>query len=321
MNTFAGAIRSLTRIGRGPLGLLVMAVILGAATGAALAQDEGNAPAEPAQATSTEQTTDATTTTTDELATTTDVADETTVAEDSTSTEEDGKSSADTAASEELTTTTSDDLNSVQYSSTRVAEPKVADDSNTCTEWNAKLNGYDGELTFTDANSNPVTFTFTSSDGGLTSVWHASAPFFGEILVKSGSGDNSVTTVTVNGEQDGTVTSPNVNPQGQRQQISHICVRGTVETSTTTTTSTPNTGSTAGTTGGGGGSNPAGVQGATGGGGNAPATANQAGAAAEVSSSSGGLPFTGMHAPLLILMGLALAGAGFVLRRRLKDVS
>jgi hypothetical protein len=320
MNTFAGAIRSLTKIGRGPLGLLVMAVILGAATGAALAQDEGNAPAEPAQATSTEQTTGATTTTTDELATTTEAADETTVADDSEGTEEDSESSADAAASE-LTTTTSDDLNSVQYSSTKVnsnADNGGGSEFN-CTEggW-TKLDGYNGTLTFTDSNSNPITFTFTSTDGGQTSVWHASAPFTGEILIKSGNNPaqgSEATTITVNGAQDGTVTSPARNAQGQTQQISHICVRGG---SSTTTTSTAFTGSTAGTTGGAK-KSPSGVQGAAGGGGNAPA--NQGVAAQQVSSSGGGLPFTGMHAPLLILMGLALAGAGFVLRRRLKDVS
>jgi hypothetical protein len=342
-----------------------MAVILGAATGAALAQDEGAAPAaEPAQATDVQSAVDTSATTTDELVTTTDAADETTVPDDAvdTDSDSDGEGSADAPAASDLTTTTSDDLN-VQYSATKVADTKVPDPNNTCTEWNAKLEGSSGTLTFTDTNGTPVTFTFLSPDGGKTSVWHASAPFTGEILVKSAhDSDNNigseVTTYSYTNQLSGTVTSPaqHTIPGGAtvRNNISHICVRGTVSTSsestttpisipstttastttastttastTTASTSTPSStsvpvGSNAGTTAAA--TQPAGVAGTTGGGGGGggKAPAENQGVAAQASTSGGGLPFTGMHAPLLVLMGLALAGAGFVLRRRLKDVS
>jgi len=34
-------------------------------------------------------------------------------------------------------------------------------------------------------------------------------------------------------------------------------------------------------------------------------------------NASGGLPFTGLHVPLLILIGLGMAATGVVLKRRL----
>jgi hypothetical protein len=177
----------------------------------------------------------------------------------------------------------------------------------------------------------------------------ASAPFTGEILIKSSTTDETHgLTITGTGHTV-TFTSPSQNQNGVYQNISHVCVKGqggttstttgttstvtTTETTSTTSTTTPSTttttpssttstGSTAGTTAAGA-TQPAGVAGTTGGGGGggkAPAQ-NQGVAAQAATSSGGGLPFTGLHAPILILMGLALAGAGFVLRRRLKDVS
>jgi len=354
--TFGGAIRSLSKIGRGPLGLLVMAVILGAATGAALAQDEGNAPAvDPAQATESADTSTSIPTTTDELATTT-AADETTTAPEDVKGPESGSSDESTAS--DLTTTTSDDLN-VSYQSQSVRDvkdpPTFAAD--------CKEGGFGDEVTPPGTKTQVVdgvtlTFEFFQVPGGDTSSGvkvSASAPFTGEILIKSSTTDETHgLTITGTGHTV-TFTSPSQNQNGVYQNISHVCVKGqggttstttgttstqttstlttsttsTLTTSTTTpsttTTSTPSTtstGSTAGTTAAGA-TQPAGVAGTTGGGGGggkAPAQ-NQGVAAQAATSSGGGLPFTGLHAPILILMGLALAGAGFVLRRRLKDVS
>jgi hypothetical protein len=42
-------------------------------------------------------------------------------------------------------------------------------------------------------------------------------------------------------------------------------------------------------------------------------------AAASAQEAAGSLPFTGMHAPLLIVVGLGMAAAGLVIRRRLGD--
>jgi len=349
--TFGGAIRSLSKIGRGPLGLLVMAVILGAATGAALAQDEGNAPAaavEPAQATESADTSTAIPTTTDELATTT-AADETTTAPEDVKGPESG-SSESTAS--DLTTTTSDDLN-VSYQSQSVRD--VKDPPTQAAD--CKEGGFGDEVTPPGTKTQVVdgvtlTFEFFQVPGGDTSSGvkvSASAPFTGEILIKSSTTDETHgLTITGTGHTV-TFTSPSQNQNGVYQNISHVCVKGqggttstttgttstvtTTETTSTTSTTTPSTttttpssttstGSTAGTTAAGA-TQPAGVAGTTGGGGGggkAPAQ-NQGVAAQAATSSGGGLPFTGLHAPILILMGLALAGAGFVLRRRLKDVS
>jgi hypothetical protein len=100
-------------------------------------------------------------------------------------------------------------------------------------------------------------------------------------------------------------------------------IPGTTNTVTDCTTSTTSTtSSTAGTTTTGGvegtttsgGSTTSSVGGTTkkhgGGNGNGPA-------AGTVQNASGGLPFTGLHVPLLILLGLGMAVTGLVLRRRL----
>jgi hypothetical protein len=279
---------------------------------------------------------------------TTTAEDLTTVADDTEATDTDGEGSADAPASD-LTTTTSDDLNSVGYSSTKVAgdkaPPTFAAD--------CKEGGFGDEVTPPGTKTQVVdgvtlTFEFFQVPGGDTSSGvkvSASAPFTGEILIKSSTTDTTHPLVITGTGHTVTFTSPSQNKKGIYQNISHVCVKGTGSTTTgttstgstttttdttsttstlttstqsTTTTSTPNTGNTAGTTGAG--TQPAGVAGTTGGGGNAGKQAQ--GVAAEAATSSGGgLPFTGLHAPILILMGLTLAGAGFVLRRRLKDVS
>jgi hypothetical protein len=70
----------------------------------------------------------------------------------------------------------------------------------------------------------------------------------------------------------------------------------------------------AGATGGGGGA--AGEQAEGGGQPNVPGGGGTN--VAESGRAAGGeLPFTGLHAPLLVLIGLGMAGGGFALRRRL----
>jgi hypothetical protein len=48
-------------------------------------------------------------------------------------------------------------------------------------------------------------------------------------------------------------------------------------------------------------------------------SANNGNVAGNAQTANGGLPFTGLHAPLLVLIGLGMAVAGFGLRRRLDN--
>jgi hypothetical protein len=102
-----------------------------------------------------------------------------------------------------------------------------------------------------------------------------------------------------------------------------VTVTGECDEETTTTTSTGTSTSTdsstvavAGTIASGGGHNgQGGTKGAKSG-----KKAGPGGAAAgDAREAAGGLPFTGLHAPLLILIGLGMAVAGLTIRRRLGD--
>jgi hypothetical protein len=59
---------------------------------------------------------------------------------------------------------------------------------------------------------------------------------------------------------------------------------------------------------------------AGGGSGSGGGNGNNGSAAGNAQVAQGGLPFTGLHAPLLALFGLAMAAAGLSLRRRLNGL-
>ncbi len=83
-------------------------------------------------------------------------------------------------------------------------------------------------------------------------------------------------------------------------------------TSTSSTEGTTTTGGTEGTTTSGG-STTSNVAGTT----NKKKSGGNGAAAVTATNTSGGLPFTGLHVPLLILIGLGMAATGVVLKRRL----
>jgi hypothetical protein len=307
-------------------GVAVISVVaVGSIAGVAFAQDAdvnsaGTDTSAAEQQTSTSDPTTSDSTTTSDP-TTSSTAEDTTTTSGDTST-----SGGEVPDSSYQTTTTSDALNALTRSSS--VQPATADDTNTCKDWDGKVEP-PGPGTITVTQTGTVTLVFVFSADKLTATWSASAPFTGEILVKAGP---QAQTTTVNGETTGTVTgNVTTNPQGKTitQAISHICARGggTVTTTTTTTTtsttsttststtdtsstttSTP-TGGTAGTTGSGGG-----------GGGNEKAAGTTAksapAAAAQATQASGGLPFTGLHVPALILIALGMTVAGVLLRRK-----
>jgi hypothetical protein len=330
MSAFAAWIRSISTRGRGPIvASVTMLVVLGSATGAALAQDKGNAENSQAAQSST-TTSDLTTSNSDPTTSTSDPT--TTTSDDKTTTSDD---EGTTSTSEELvgptdsTTTTSDTLN------TLAADPRVEPRATTC----EKIDPVTAlqTATVTVGNPNDVTLTFTFNQKGdsneaTSATWSSSAPFTGDIIVKAGneqSGGGEITYSYVNATT-GTVSSPFTNQNGQTLGISHVEICGeegtgtTPTTSTTTTTFTqpPTTTSTTvpGTTGGGG---VAGTTGAGGGGGGAAGQTAEGGdqpavaQAAQAAPAESGLAFTGLYAPLMVLVALAMGTAGFALRKRI----
>ena len=146
----------------------------------------------------------------------------------------------------------------------------------------------------------------------------------GTTITNTQTGSTDVTTIP---GTTGTVTEPGstvTNTQPGSTDVTTVpgstvisTVPGETNTSTVCTTST--TSSTAGTTTTGG------TEGTTTSGGS---TSNVAGttkkkksgngpAATAVQNASGGLPFTGLHVPLLILLGVGMAATGLVLRKKL----
>ena len=201
-------------------------------------------------------------------------------------------------------------------------------------------------------NAGPTPPAYTNA------TWSSDVPFTGKILVKSANnpaiGTSFYTTDVVNATT-GTITTPATNGRGQPQAISHVCLNGTgstttstgttttgtttthttttdttttdttttdtTTTDTTTTDTTTGTGTTpvAGTTGAGG---TAGVVGGGGGGGKGAGkdAGGVAGAAAgEAQAGGGSLPFTGFHAPLMVLVALTMGAVGLALRKRLGE--
>jgi hypothetical protein len=332
MSSFAAWIRSFSTRGRGSIvAAVTMMVVLGCATGAALAQDKGNEnAAENSQAAQSSTTTsDLTTSNADPTTSTSDPT--TTTSDDKTTTSDD---EGTTSTSEELvgptdsTTTTSDTLN------TLAVDPRVEPRATTCEKIDPVTASQ--TATVTVGNPNDVTLTFTFNDAGegeaSSATWSSSAPFTGDIIVKAGneqSGGGEITYSYVNATT-GTVSSPFTNQNGQTLGISHVEICGErgdtttppTTTTTTTTTAPPTTTATTvpGTTGGGG---VAGTTGAGGGGGGAagqtaaggdqPAVAQ----AAEAAPAESGLAFTGLYAPLMVLVALAMGTAGFALRKRI----
>ncbi len=330
-------IRALLHSRRVPLGVMVTAVIaLVSATGVALAQDTSGQNA----ATESQASADPTTSTSDP---TTSTSDRTTTTED---TDDSTASSDESASPSDQTTTTSDELN---HLTAQVRTPPTTNPSDdNCAEggWGKIDNVAEGALTrtltYTDVNAVTVVFTFVFNASKTEATWSSSAPFTGEILVKSANDPASITPVTA--ATTGTITTPGTGPQGQPQAISHVCVRGTVttettttetttttdtttETTTTDTTTTDTTTDTTGTTTTGTTTDTGGTAGTTqaggGGGGGVAGTKEAApeggGAAREATTASGGLPFTGLHAPLMVLVALGMGAAGLALRKRLNS--
>jgi hypothetical protein len=353
-------IRTLLHSRTSKLGVTVIAVIaLGSLTGVALAQEPSDQSVASDSSTSsdptTSSTTDPTTSTADPTTSTTDPTTTTTDSNYGSS----GPSSQDSTNSAAQTTTTSDQLNQLVGSKARVDSTNPSDDNCATGGWGKVDEVADGDitrtLTYTDVNTVEVVFTFVFNSDKTSATWSSSAPFTGEILVKS----STVAETTPIGpppQTTGTITSPATNQNGQPQAISHVCVRGTVtETTTTTTdttttetttttdttdttttdttttdtttgttstgstttdtggTTTTSTGEAAGTTAGGG-------TGGTTNDGNTPKAKTTNGAVAgQVASSSGGLPFTGLHAPLMILVALGMGAAGLALRKRINS--
>jgi hypothetical protein len=336
---------------RGSLAVLVAIVmVLVTATGVALAQDPSTEQATQSQS----STSDPTTSTSDP--TTSSTSDSSTSTSDSSTTtsDEDGEAS-DEGTTSEQTTTTSDTLNTIAVA------PRDHLSSTTPPTTCVKIEDVDfGGLTTSTVvgqTTNTVTLTFTFNhknndpsdpdySEATSATWSASAPFTGEIIVKSGSGE---VTTTVTNATTGTIISPG------GQGVSHVEIcghRGTTTTTTSTDTSTTDTSttdtsttdtsttdtsttdtSTTGTTttgtGGTAGTTTAGttptqgVAGAVGGGG----PSGKAGGgttspvAEEAVEAQGGLAFTGLHVPALILIALGTSAAGLVLRKRLEDAA
>jgi hypothetical protein len=352
--SFVGFFRRSLRASRGSLAVLIAIVmVLATATGVALAQDPSTEQATQSQS----STSDPTTSTSDP---TTSTSDPTTSTSDSSTTtsDEDGEAS-DKGTTSEQTTTTSDTLNAIAVA------PRDHLSSTTPPTSCEKLENFDfGGVTTTvvvGQSTNTVTLTFTfnekpgEEDESTGATWTASAPFTGEIIVKS-SGDTYTTTVAPPATA-GTITSPGDVINGNTQGISYveICGYGTTTTTGSTTTSTrttdtttvttgttstdtsttdtsttdtttTGTGGTAGTTTAG--TTPTtpptqGVAGAVGGGG----PSGKAGGgttspvAEEAVEAQGGLAFTGLHVPALILIALGTTAAGIVLRKRLEDAA
>jgi hypothetical protein len=297
-------IRTLLHARTARLGAMVVAVIaLGSATGVAFAQETSE------QSTAGEQSTtsDTTTSTSDLTTSTTDstTTDSTTTTDKGTTTD----SSEDLASTADQTTTTSDELNQLAAVSDQ-AETRAPSDENCATGGWAKIDGVaNGDttrtVTLTDINTVEIVFTFVFNADKTAATWSSSAPFTGEILVKSGSDPASIT--QVNAATTGTITTPGTNNQGVPQAISHVCVRGVATTTTTTTSTTTAVSKTTNKQGAAGTINKGGGTGGTGG---------TSAVVSEATTAKGGLPFTGLHAPLMVLVALGMGAAGLALRKR-----
>ena len=337
MKKALAVLRTASPLGRGPIAVVVMVAVLACATSVALADDGGKNSHNGAQSTSED--------TTSTAEDTTSTSEETTTEE--TTTEE--TTSDDLDPNEGQTTTTSDELNA-QAAELAAVTTNTQNNQVECDPNGPKVEPITANQVSEVTLNTTLTLTFTFNDDGEgeanAATWTSSAPFTGQIIVKSGSGASSNEVFEYTGATAGTITSPNVNDQGKTQAISHIqvCNDGTTSTSTTTstattstttstattsttipptsttttptsTTSTPTsttTGAVAGDTGSGGGGGAAGEQG--GGGRNDPV-------ATQARTSEGDLPFTGLHAPLLALIGLGMAIGGLAIRRSLQDAA
>src|SRR5215216_4056510 len=321
-------IRTLLHSRRAPLGVMVIAVIaLGSLTGVALAQE----PSDQSAAGDSSTSSDPTTSSTDP--TTTSTADPTTSTTDPTTTTTDSDTSAQSSdESSNLsnqTTTTSDELNSLMMGANTRVKPTSTDEKCPKAEGNF-TEGQIEEVVVTTGLTLTFTFDTVNGDGEATgATWNSSAPFTGDIIVKSGSENNGGGEITYGytNESSGTVSNTFTNQNGGTFGISHIEVCGTTGTTTTTSTTTTtdtttettttdttttdtttDTTDTTGTTTTGTTSSTGGTAGTSATGstnvptndGNAPKakTTNAAAVAGEVTKASGGLPFTGLHAPL-----------------------
>ena len=290
----AKAIRSISPHGRAPIALLVMGIFLATATGVALAQDSSDQAGDSAATNGADQTTTA-----DETTTSSTTSTEETTSEETTSTEE--TTTSEDAALAAETTTTSDALNIASVDTRAVTtghNGKVECDPKATSEDN-KISPQPGQTQELTVETVTLTFTFNDDGGEVTSgTWTSSAPFTGQIIVKSG---NDTVVTEHQSESSGTITTPS-------KGISHVEGCAGVATTTTTTAVREEV---SGNKKKGGGSR--GKKGAV--------EEAPSGVAAEAAATRGDeLPFTGLHAPLLVLIGLGTAVLGFTLRRRLQDL-
>jgi hypothetical protein len=319
------------RLRMGPLAIFAVTAVFACATSVALAEndtDNGNDSSASPETTSSSTTTDEQTTST---------SDETTPDRPSSDELDDGSGSTTTTA-EELNIAAGTNDVTLQATTTGGGQIKCDPEGPKIENPQAGATNY---VTITDTVATVTnTFTFVwgtpGNEGQATEgTWSSSAPFTGQIIVKSANDPPIGSENVVYDYSDattGTLTSPAFNQNNIRQGISHIeiCYEGTGVTTTTSTVTTTTTGTTNTTTTSTGTSTTSptttgGVAGETGSGGNKggeaaeEASERNGPAATQATTGDGNLPFTGLHAPLLALIGIGTALAGFGIRRALQD--
>src|SRR5215216_5455132 len=200
-------IRTLLHSRRAPLGVMVIAVIaLGSLTGVALAQE----PSEQSAASESSTSSDPTTSSTDPTTSTTDPTTTTTDSDTS------APSSDESSNLSNQTTTTSDELNSLMMGANTRVDTTSTDEKCPKAEGNF-TEGQIEEVVVTTGLTLTFTFDTVNGDGEATgATWNSSAPFTGDIIVKSGSENNGGGEITYGytNESSGTVSNTFTNQNG-----------------------------------------------------------------------------------------------------------